>query len=57
MNRLYENWHPVCLECHNNKCHSIKNWVKSKSNPVWDNHNKQEFVDRLILGMKMLQEQ
>ncbi|WP_375511786.1 hypothetical protein [uncultured Nostoc sp.] len=45
---------PVCLNCHNQVCHSSKNWNKDKTRPVWGNQNTPEFIERLKLGYKLL---
>lgn len=45
---------PVCLKCHESVCHSSKNWLKDKYNPVWKNQNTAEFIERLKIGYKLL---
>jgi hypothetical protein len=45
---------PVCLDCHANVCHSSINWIKDKQNPLWNNQNTPEFIERLEIGYKLL---
>ncbi|MFN6475297.1 hypothetical protein [Nostoc sp. DedQUE07] len=52
--RIGETVFPVCIDCHDNVCHSPKNWLKDKNNPVWKNKNTPEFTERLKLGYQLL---
>lgn len=45
---------PVCKHCHTRVCHSSENWIKSKTDPVWGNHNTKDFTDLLKLRYKFL---
>lgn len=45
--RFGDNIFPVCKTCHEYICHSSTNWVVSKDNPVWKNHNTQDFRSKL----------
>jgi hypothetical protein len=53
LNRLYDNWYPVCLTCHK-KAHRKGNWSISKTNPVWKNKSSTGFKSRLDLGVNLL---
>ena len=55
LSRLYDNWFPVCLRCHQ-IAHKKKNWVISKENPVWKNRSTEEFKKRLELGVSLLKD-
>lgn len=53
LNRLYDNWFPVCLTCHK-KAHKKPNWIISKTNPVWKNRSSAGFKGKLVLGVHIL---
>lgn len=47
----------TCVRCHNIYCHNSTNWFKSKTDPLWGNHNTIEFEKRLQNGYKILNQQ
>lgn len=48
------NQYPVCSgrddTCHEKLCHSFTNWIKDRENPVWGNHNTEEWKNKLRSG-------
>lgn len=44
----------TCVSCHRKSCHSSKNWVRHKKDPLWRNRNTHEFEKRLQEGFKLL---
>ena len=47
---------PVCPTC-DKLCHSFKNWVKHKGNPLWKSHNTPQWEAKLKQGFNQLKEQ
>ncbi|MEW6496888.1 MAG: hypothetical protein AB1589_30860 [Cyanobacteriota bacterium] len=45
---------PVCRSCHTKECHSSKNWMKDKTDPVRNNRNTEEFIQKLRFGFEQL---
>lgn len=43
-----------CLSCHDSVCHSSKNWIRDKVDPVWKNCNTESFTQRLRFGYEIL---
>jgi|SRR5579883_1440019 len=48
------NFFPACAACHLLVCHSSKNWIKDKKDPVKKSHNTPEFVKQLKQNYKQL---
>lgn len=48
---------PTCSRCHNYICHAIGNWVTTRIDPLWNNHNTVGFEKRLQASYKILQSQ
>lgn len=44
----------VCVCCHKHYCHNRHNWIKSKTDPLWGNHNTVGFEKRLQASYKLL---
>lgn len=44
----------TCLRCHTVYCHNSTNWVRSKTDPLWGNHNTDAFEKRLQKGYSIL---
>jgi hypothetical protein len=53
LSRLYDNWFPVCLRCHQ-VAHKKVNWKQCRKDPVWNNRSTVEFKRRLVLGVSLL---
>ncbi|MFK0731410.1 MAG: helix-turn-helix domain-containing protein [Gloeotrichia echinulata GP01] len=45
---------PVCQHCHYHICHHKANWIRCSKNPVWENRNTEEFIQKLRSGYELL---
>ncbi len=43
----------LCEDCHKQKAHATENWRRVKDNPELNNHNTDEFINRLRIGLEL----